>query len=670
MTVLELKDVKKYYKMPGGGQYEALRGVNAKFAAGEMVAIVGESGSGKSTLMNTIGGLDSDFEGAILYEGKNLRDFSQKEMVNYHKKSIGFIFQNFNLIPHLDLIDNVSIAMTLSNADEKTRRGRAEELLTQVGLKDHMHKKPDQLSGGQKQRVAIARALANDPDVIIADEPTGALDADTTDVILNMIRDIAASGKLVLMVTHSDKVASHCSRVLRIDQGQIVSDQEQKPLDHHLEQRTEVKIQQMSLFKAISLAFKNMKAKFGRNALVSTGMGIGIMSVILMLSLGKGVTSYVSGQMSTYSNPLVAEIQKTSSQKMRQQGMQAQQTGDKAAPAAALAKQQQNKMASLSGISSASAFSKQDLKKLEKIAHVKKLQKGYSAISLGTNQLKYGKKTASMIYLKTVNDGIAKSEVKKGHLPKAGKDEVMIDSGSADNLGKKILGKKVKASLQIGTKTITKTVKVVGIYEASGSGQVSTLLLPYSDLAKIFKDNGLSLKANVVYLTATDKQYTSSIKQAAKDKGFAGSMQEQMTEMFDSILSVLTYVLTAIAAVSLLVSAIMILVVLNISVVERTQEIGVMKALGARRKDIRRIFSSEAFLLGLASGIVGIALTWLLAQGINSFTQSAFKAAVVSLTPQYALTGLLISIVISMIAGILPANHASKLDPVEALRKE
>ena len=370
--------------------------------------------------------------------------------------------------------------------------------------------------------------------------------------------------------------------------------------------------------------------------------------------------------MSTYSNPLVAEIQKTSSQKMRQQAMQAQQTGDKAA----LAKQQQNNMASLSGTSSASAFSKQDLKKLEKIAHVKKLQKGYSAISLGTNQLKYGKKTTSMIYLKTVNDGIAKSEVKKGRLPKAGKDEVMIDSGSADNLGKKILGKKVKASLQIGTKTITKTVKVVGIYEASGSGQVSTLLLPYSDLAKIFKDNGLTLKANVVYLTATDKQYTSSIKQAAKDKGFAGSMQEQMAEMFDSILSVLTYVLTAIAAVSLLVSANMILVVLNISVVERTQEIGVMKALGARRKDIRRIFSSEAFLLGLASGIVGIALTWLLAQGINSFTQSAFKAAVVSLTPQYALTGLLISIVISMIAGILPANHASKLDPVEALRKE
>ena len=143
-----------------------------------------------------------------------------------------------------------------------------------------------------------------------------------------------------------------------------------------------------------------------------------------------------------------------------------------------------------------------------------------------------------------------------------------------------------------------------------------------------------------------------------------------MTEMFDSILNVLTYVLTAIAAVSLVVSAIMILVVLNISVVERTQEIGVMKALGARRKDIRRIFSSEAFLLGLASGIVGVVLTGLLSLAINHFTQSAFDAAVVTMTPRYATIGVVVSVVISMIAGILPSNHASKLDPIDALRKE
>ena len=273
--------------------------------------------------------------------------------------------------------------------------------------------------------------------------------------------------------------------------------------------------------------------------------------------------------------------------------------------------------------------------------------------------------------MKTVNDAIAKSEIKHGRLPKAGKDEVMIDNGTAETLGKHMIGKTIKAHLQLGTKTIDKKVKVVGTYEQAGnSGSMSTILLPYSDLKQLFKDNGLTLKPNVVYLTSSEQKYTEAIKTKAKDLGFAGSMQEQMTQMFDSILSVLTYVLTAIAAVSLVVSAIMILVVLNISVVERTQEIGVMKALGARRKDIRRIFSSEAFLIGLGSGIVGVLLTWLLSLAINHYTISAFKAAVVTLTPQYALTGVVVSVVISMIAGILPSNHASKLDPVDALRKE
>ena len=187
MAVLELKNVTKTYKLAGGGSFQALKGISASFEAGELVAIVGESGSGKSTLMNTIGGLDSDFGGQIIYEGKNLATYSKQELVDYHKKSIGFIFQNFNLIPHLSLLDNVAMAMTLSNVDQKTREARAKELLKQVGLEAHIYKKPDAISGGQKQRVAIARALINDPDMIIADEPTGALDAETTTTVLEMV---------------------------------------------------------------------------------------------------------------------------------------------------------------------------------------------------------------------------------------------------------------------------------------------------------------------------------------------------------------------------------------------------------------------------------------------------------------------------------------------------
>ena len=666
MAFLELRDIHKSYYLDKE-EFPVLKGISLDFDRGEFVSILGESGGGKSTLMNIIGGLDRNFTGKVLVNGQLLDHHDQKQLDKYRRSTVGYIYQSYNLISHLTVLDNVLIALDMTTMSREEQRQRALKLLERVGLGDQVNKHPNHLSGGQKQRVAIARALVNDPDVIIADEPTGALDAETTDVILDMIRDIAVEGKLVLMVTHSEKVAAHCSRVLRIDRGQIVDDHEQKPIEHQQIDRENIVVHNMSLWKAIKLAFKNMKAKFGRNALVATGMGIGIMSVILMLSLGKGVTSYVSGQMNTYSNPLVAEIQKTSSQKMQQKKMQDVQKGD----SAALAKQQQENMNSLSGTSATNSFSSKDLRKLKRIKHVKKLQKGYTAISLGTNQISYKKKRATLIYLKTVNDAIAKSEIKHGRLPKAGKDEVMIDNGTAETLGKHMIGKTIKAHLQLGTKTIDKKVKVVGTYEQAGnSGSMSTILLPYSDLKQLFKDNGLTLKPNVVYLTSSEQKYTEAIKTKAKDLGFAGSMQEQMTQMFDRILSVLTYVLTAIAAVSLVVSAIMILVVLNISVVERTQEIGVMKALGARRKDIRRIFSSEAFLIGLGSGIVGVLLTWLLSLAINHYTISAFKAAVVTLTPQYALTGVVVSVVISMIAGILPSNHASKLDPVDALRKE
>lgn len=314
MAVLELKNVKKVYKMPGGGTFQALKGISASFEEGELVSIVGESGSGKSTLMNLIGGLDSDFEGEIIYQGKNLRDYTKQELDRFHKKSIGFIFQNFNLISHLSLLDNVSLAMTLSNVDKETRDKRAAELLTQVGLGEHMHKKPDAISGGQKQRVAIARALINDPDVIIADEPTGALDAETTDTVLEMIKEIAESGKLVLMVTHSDRVASHCTRVLRIDSGSLISDETQdvefhkKPAD----KKETSPVKNMSLTNAIRLAFLNMKAKFGRNALVAFGSSIGIMAVVLMLGIGRGVTNYIKSTMVTYTNPNVTEVHKQS----------------------------------------------------------------------------------------------------------------------------------------------------------------------------------------------------------------------------------------------------------------------------------------------------------------------------------------------------------------------
>ncbi|MCI5762555.1 MAG: ATP-binding cassette domain-containing protein [Ligilactobacillus agilis] len=664
MAVLELKNVTKTYKLAGGGSFQALKGISASFEAGELVAIVGESGSGKSTLMNTIGGLDSDFGGQIIYEGKNLATYSKQELVDYHKKSIGFIFQNFNLIPHLSLLDNVAMAMTLSNVDQKTREARAKELLKQVGLEAHIYKKPDAISGGQKQRVAIARALINDPDMIIADEPTGALDAETTTIVLEMIKDIAKSGKLVLMVTHSERVASHCSRVLRIDNGQLLEDFRQEELVIEDSQNKEqVAVKNMSWYNAFRLALLNMKAKFGRNALVAVGSSIGIMSVVLMLSLGKGVTSYVKSTMNSYTNPKVTEVHKngTSNQKR----MATQTNGNSAAQAQA----NQDMLKALTGTGNDSGFSQKEIKKLASLKDVTKAQKGFSTISLGTTTVKYKNKEASIVQLQTMSSAVTDSNIRQGKRP--GKNEILIDAGTADILGKNMIGKKVTLHLTVDSKQIEKTFRVAGTYSLSASGSsTATILARYSDLASLYKETGTNLKPNVIYLTAKDKDATSRVKDKVKDLGYSGSMQEAMTDMFSNMLTIITDVLTGIAAISLIVSAIMILVVLNISVVERTKEIGVLKALGARRKDIRRIFVSEAFLIGLSAGALGDLVTWILSLIANHFSQAMFEINVVAITPQYVISGLVISILISMLAGMMPANRASKLDPVDSLRKE
>ena len=194
MSVLSLNNVKKSYKLGDGSEFPVLKGINVSFDKGELVSIIGESGSGKSTLMNIIGGLDSKFEGEVLVDGKNIGAFTEKELDIYRKNKIGFIFQSFNLVPHLTILDNVALALTLSNVKRSEQVERAKEMLEKVGLKDHIHKKPNQLSGGQMQRVAIARALINDPEMIVADEPTGCLDSQTTQEFLVIITELAQEG--------------------------------------------------------------------------------------------------------------------------------------------------------------------------------------------------------------------------------------------------------------------------------------------------------------------------------------------------------------------------------------------------------------------------------------------------------------------------------------------
>jgi len=659
MKVLELRHVNKNYQLAGGDLYPALKDINVSFQEGELVSIIGESGSGKSTLMNVIGGLDSNFSGELLFDGQNIGDFTEKQLDEYRKNKIGFIFQSFNLIPHLSVLDNVTIAMTLSNVGKEERVKRAEEILEQVGLKKHIHKKPNQLSGGQKQRVAIARALINDPEVIIADEPTGALDSETTEQVLQIIEEIAQRGKLVIMVTHSDKVAQHSSRIIEIADGQIISDRQGRQIEHVNVDEAKVVVkenQDLSFGAATKLAFQNMKEKLGRNIWVSLGTSIGIMSVILMLSLGNGMKSYMSDSINSMINPLVVEV-----------NMENSNTSDENAQASSPMQDPQMMMMSMLG--EKTPFEQEDIEKLSTIDHVTSVEQGANIISVGSNTITYGDKESLIMMVSTVSSNLPESSILEGSFPK--ENEILISEGTAKQFGEDIIGQTVTLRVVAGDEVYTSDFVVSGITEQTAATQgMETAYIKYETLEQLYAEKGNVLKPTSIYLLTDNEDYTDGIRQEIKDLGYTGSTQEAATEIFNEMFDVLTYVLTGISGVSLFVSAIMILVVLHISVVERTTEIGVLKAIGARRKDIKRIFVSESFLIGLSSGIIGVVIASILSVVANMISQNLLEVDIIQMNVGYIIFGIVVSIAISMLSGLMPASSAAKLDPVESLRRE
>ncbi|BBF43611.1 ABC transporter, ATP-binding protein [Lachnospiraceae bacterium KM106-2] len=650
MAVLELKHVNKYYKLDNKDTYHALRDINTSFERGELVSIIGESGSGKSTLMNLIGGLDTKFEGELVVDGVDIGKFTEKELDQYRKNKIGFVFQSCNLIPHLSILDNVTIALTLSNVSKEERIEKAKIALKEVGLEKHINKKPNQLSGGQKQRVAIARALINDPEIILADEPTGALDSETTMQVLDIIKGIAKKGRLVIMVTHSEKVASFSSRIVKIADGQIIDDvtNEKVAMVASSKRENEKSKENLSFLAAVKLAFNNMKQKLSRNLLVSFGVSIGIMSIILMLSLGNGLTSYFSDMMNSIMNPTVVEVT-----------MPVDTTDPSAAMKAMMGE--------------TTPFEDKNIKELSKIDGVTKVEKGFNFVGTpGTNHVTLGKKKVDVTRLQSATSKLTDKNLEKGKLP--GNNEILLNRVIADGLGKDVVGKTVKLSLVINGESVVKEFKVSGIYTTGADTEIpdtiETALITYDALEKMYQSVDQELSVGSILLSAKDEDAASNIKDTIKELGYSGSQEEIVGDRMLTMLNILTYVLAGIAAISLIVSSIMILVVLNISVVERTKEIGLLRAIGARSKDIRRIFVSEAFLIGLSSGIIGVIGSYFASVVINAASSKAFDMNVMNNSVTYVVAAVGVSVVVSMIAGLSPAKKAAKLDPVDSLRTE
>lgn len=637
MSFLELKNIEKSYYL-GKDEFKVLKGIDLSFEKGEMVSILGESGGGKSTLMNIIGGLDSKYSGDVLLNGESLRHDTDKQLDEYRRKTIGFIFQSFNLISHLTILDNVLVPLEMTTLSKKEQVARAKELLTKVGLQDHMNKFPNQLSGGQKQRVSIARALAGDPEMLIADEPTGALDPENTTEILQILDNIAKEGKLVLTVTHSEKVADYGTRVVHMTDGKI--DEDRTLRDKYAESKEETLESKTLSFKSIvKMTWDNIKYNSKRNLLIIFGGLIGIFSVVFMLGLGNGIRGYINHEIYSQVNPNSIQISHKNN-------------------------------------NDHSSFKDSDVSRLSDVKGVKSVDKAYASSGI---QLKDGKKSAQVAYMTSSIATINTDNIKRGTTPKDG--EILITKTTAKSFNKNkpysLVGKTIQVTFNAMKDgkpyPITTDLKVSGISDS----QSPISIINYNTLGKALSANGIKIEPNFLNVNISGgvsnvTPVQNRIKDLEADGKKLYSIQGAgaIVSTLNTYINLAVYVLAAIAGISLLVSAIMIIVVLYISVAERTKEIGILRALGATKGNIRMLFVSQALFLGIFSSVSAVVLSYLIQLGINSTVDGMIHYSIIQVSIGNAAFGIVIAVIINLLASILPSNKGAKLDPIESLSAE
>ncbi|QAR38310.1 ABC transporter ATP-binding protein/permease [Lactiplantibacillus plantarum] len=664
MSFLELHDIRKAYTL-NHQENVILKGINLNFERGEFISILGESGGGKSTLMNIIVGLDHHYDGDVLLDGQSLRSMNVRQMDRYRRETIGFIFQNFNLVSYLTVLDNVMLSLKMTKTSHAQQVQQAQDLLKRVGLEQQTHQYPNELSGGQKQRVAIARALASDPDIIIADEPTGALDSENTQEVMDILYSIAAEGKLVITVTHSQEVADYGTRIVHLDDGQIHDELViGSPFDVVDKQPTRYRT--LGFRQMFRMSMQHMRRMWLRYLLIIFGSSIGISSIVVMLGLGSGIQKYMNHQITSQVNPTAVQVSK----KTGKVSTAARKKATSAAAYKAAVNQEQVTAAKNAEVTTA------NVKQLAAIKHVKSAKLGYYA----STQASY-KKTTVTASLQTDNPTVLSKTIKDGSRPENG--QVLIGR----KLAKKMVGKKnyqqalnKKLTVKLATVnrknqsvTVSQTLTVSGI---TGSDDTSVVVLPQT-VKKMLTAKNVAYRPNFAIVQidklANVKQVEHQIKAI---KGTNKKQQYNYTGIGDLIDSLNTYirlatnVLTGVAGIALLVSAIMIIVVLYVSVSERTREIGVLRALGARKRDISHLFFAEALTIGVLAAVMGL----LFGEGWqflgNMAIYSLIKYPIVRISGAAMLGGITVSVVISLLAALAPAHMAARLDPVESLSHE
>ena len=841
--MLQLQHISKVYHT-GNQEFHALKDISIRFRENEFVSILGQSGSGKTTLLNIIGGLDQYTSGDLLIQGKSTKQFKDRDWDSYRNHTIGFIFQSYNLIGHQTALSNVEIAMTLSGVSKAERKKRAIEVLERVGLKDHLYKKPSQMSGGQMQRIAIARALVNDPKVILADEPTGALDSETSVQIMDLLKDIAKE-RLVIMVTHNPELAQkYSTRIVQVLDGNILSDS--NPCEP-TEETKQVDIQftktKMSFITALVLSFNNLLTKKGRTLLTAFAGSIGIIGIALILALSNGVSDYVKKvqEDTLVSLPLTISEQNqsnllaTSPDLSEKPYKDNHELGINTVLTNLLKKQiGKNDLASFKTYLEEHASKVESLTKdiryrynLQPFIYASDTSNGPKSILPSTladevetaNQTMKGYLQNLNYWTELSSDSSmleSKYDVLEGRFPQDKSEIVLIvdennqisdlllyslrikdpselnDTKKLDELSSQtyqysdFIGKTFKAV--VNTKRFVKEnnlwlnkidnasymttqiengleLKIVGVLRQkdstssgvnapSGGIAYTSALIDYtsehiqnSDIVKEqeanqnlnvftgkdfakdpkpfssenlteeekiqlskmtpeeqaqyvqqYNDNSAATyEENLAKMGVINKSkpaaielYNSSFQQkqdlkelinayntAKKEAGeddkvlaYSDDIQTIMSSI-TTLVGVVTTVLVGFVAISLIVSSIMISIITYISVLERTKEIGILRAMGASKKDIRRIFTAETAIEGFISGVLGIAVTLLATFPINTIVAKMTNVENVAQLPiEVALILIGISIVLTMLAVLIPSRIAAKKDPVESLRSE
>lgn len=845
--MLQLKNIKKNYES-GEEIVKALKGINIEFRESEFVAILGPSGCGKTTLLNIIGGLDHYTSGDLIIDGISTKKYKDRDWDTYRNHRIGFVFQNYNLITHQSVLSNVELALTLSGVDKKTRRKKAIEVLEKVGLKDQMHKKPNQMSGGQMQRVAIARALVNDPDILLADEPTGALDTKTSIQIMEILKEISKD-RLIIMVTHNPDLAEkYATRTINLLDGEITSDSRAYNSKKEIKEKKETgKKTSMSFMTAMNLSLNNLMTKKGRTILTAFAGSIGIIGIALILAISNGVQEYINNveeetltsypltvqeetveiadfissmqpssdteeheEGKIYSNDVMSEMMATASASVESNNLEAfksyiesddtnikdytsaisysynlnlqiykddneeiiqvnpntvldelgmsmnemqsafmstdvfsemfdsremnEQMYDLVAGSwpdeyneVVLVVDENNEISDFTlyalGLKDQSELSEMyqnivngtpfeveqtsyDMDDLVGMKFKFVLNSDYYELENGIwvdkrNNDDYMKElldnaeelvitgiirpneesiiastAGGVMYIKDLKEyvinKINESEIAQAQLEKPDINVFTGQEFSDEEFDISTLTPEQMTYLQ--SLSPTEMAEVIATYEEQAGATYEDVL---NQIGVIDLDKPTAINIYPKDFDSKDEivNIINNYNDEQRDNGHDENVINYtdivgvMMSGVSTIIDVISYVLMSFVSISLIVSSIMIGIITYISVLERTKEIGILRAIGASKKDISRVFNAETFIEGLTAGVMGILITLLLTIPINIIIKNLSGISNIAVLPVGgAIILVIISVLLTTIAGLIPSRMASKKDPVEALR--